>query len=428
MNRDLLTTVILEQQAIVSQVKLVPREFRFEEGMNYVLVGLRRAGKSFLLYQRIQELLASGVTLEQIIYVNFEDERLVDFSLADFDSLVVVANQLSPKKHYYFFDEIQNIAGWERFARRMADQKEFVYLTGSNSKMLGQEIALRLGGRYLTRYVPPFRFGEFLTAKQLPHDRRARLVAQSRGQINAALDEYLRFGGLPEAIRLVEKRNYLNDLYQNIYLADIIVRNHVQNPAGLRLMIRKLAETVMHEISYNRLYTTVKATGLAIGKNVVADYTAFAQTAYLLFVTRNYFSKFAARESTPRYYFSDNGLLSIFLTNKEAALLENLVAIQLFNQFQNQVYYLKSSKTGIDIDFYLPEKKMAIQVAWTIAGEARQREVGNLVKLKQSMTEVERLVIVTKDDPATVVEKDGVQVEVVPLVDFLLDQHHFFEN
>ena len=310
----------------------------------------------------------------------------------------------------------------------MADQKEFVYLTGSNSKMLGQEIALRLGGRYLTRYVPPFRFGEFLTAKQLPHDRRARLVAQSRGQINAALDEYLRFGGLPEAIRLVEKRNYLNDLYQNIYLADIIVRNHVQNPAGLRLMIRKLAETVMHEISYNRLYTTVKATGLAIGKNVVADYTAFAQTAYLLFVTRNYFSKFAARESTPRYYFSDNGLLSIFLTNKEAALLENLVAIQLFNQFQNQVYYLKSSKTGIDIDFYLPEKKMAIQVAWTIAGEARQREVGNLVKLKQSMTEVERLVIVTKDDPATVVEKDGVQVEVVPLVDFLLDQHHFFEN
>ena len=100
MNRDLLTTVILEQQAIVSQVKLVPREFRFEEGMNYVLVGLRRAGKSFLLYQRIQELLASGVTLEQIIYVNFEDERLVDFSLADFDSLVVVANQLSPKKHY----------------------------------------------------------------------------------------------------------------------------------------------------------------------------------------------------------------------------------------------------------------------------------------------------------------------------------------
>ena len=428
MNRDLLTTVILEQQAIVSQVKLVPREFRFEEGMNYVLVGLRRAGKSFLLYQRIQELLASGVTLEQIIYVNFEDERLVDFSLADFDSLVVVANQLSPKKHYYFFDEIQNIAGWERFARRMADQKEFVYLTGSNSKMLGQEIALRLGGRYLTRYVPPFRFGEFLTAKQLPHDRRARLVAQSRGQINAALDEYLRFGGLPEAIRLVEKRNYLNDLYQNIYLVDIIVRNHVQNPAGLRLMIRKLAETVMHEISYNRLYTTVKATGLAIGKNVVADYTAFAQTAYLLFVTRNYFSKFAARESTPRYYFSDNGLLSIFLTNKEAALLENLVAIQLFNQFQNQVYYLKSSKTGIDIDFYLPEKKMAIQVAWTIAGEARQREVGNLVKLKQSMTEVERLVIVTKDDPATVVEKDGVQVEVVPLVDFLLDQHHFFEN
>lgn len=424
MNQDLLMSIILEQQSVVSQVSLIQRDFHFEEGMNYVLVGLRRAGKSFLLYQRIQELLASGVDLRQIIYVNFEDERLIDFSLADFNSLVVTANQLSDQKHYYFFDEIQNIDGWERFARRMADQKEFVYITGSNSKLLGQEIALRLGGRYLTRYVAPFNFAEYLTAKNLPTDRPSRLQASVQGQVNAALADYLHFGGLPEAINLVEKRNYLNDLYQNIYLADIIVRNHIQNPAALRLEVKKIAETVMHEISYNRLYTAIKATGLAVGKNVVADYAGFAQAAYLLFTTRNYFSKFAARESTPRYYFTDNGLLSIFLTDKDAMLLENLVAVQLFNRYQHQVYYLKSPKTGIDVDFYLPETKTAIQVAWTIAGNARERETGNLVKLQKSMTEVERLLIVTKGDAKETVTVDGTTVEVVPLVDFLLEQEN----
>lgn len=420
MNIDELTGIILEQQQIINNITIIPRHFQFEDNMNYVLVGLRRAGKSFLLFQRIQELIKKGVDQKQIIYVNFEDERLINFKLSDFNSIVVAANQITSSKHYFFFDEIQNIDGWEHFARRMADQKEVVYITGSNSKMLGQDIVMRLGGRYITKYVSPFTFSEYLSAKEIPHTKNDLLISANQGQINAAVNDYLQFGGLPEQINLADKRNYLNNIYQNIYLADIIVRNGIRNPEALRVVIQKIADTVMHEVSFSKLYKTVKSIGINIGKNSIIEYTDYAKNAYLLFTTKNFFSKFSNRESTPRYYFADNGLLNIFLINKQAMLLENMVAVNLFNTYHNNVYYLESAKTGIDIDFFIPETKTAIQVAWTIQGAARQREVDNLVKLANNFNEVNNLIIITKSDPEEIIESSNVKLHSLPLTKFLL--------
>lgn len=424
MNTDVLTSIILEQQAITEKVPLIKRTFDFEEHVNYVLVGLRRAGKSYLLFQRIQELIRRGVDPTQIIYVNFEDERLIDFELADFNSIILAANQITAKKHYYFFDEIQNIDGWERFARRMADQHETVYITGSNSKMLGQDIMMRLGGRYLAKYVSPFTFDEYLTGKEIAHDKNNLLVTANLGVIQNALNTYLHFGGLPETINLVDKRNYLNNIYQNIYLADIAVRNSIRNPESLRILIQKIAEIVMHEVSYTRLYTSVKSVGVSTSKSSIIDYTNFAQSAYLLFKTKNYFSKFSNRESTPRFYFTDNGILNLFLINHDAALLENIVAIKLFNQYQTDLYYLKSSKTGIDIDFYVPQTKTAIQVAWTINNSSREREIKNLIKASQSFKEnVTNLVLVTKNDREEEITVNNSKIHSIPLFKFLLQQN-----
>lgn len=421
MNTDTLASLILDQQQVIKQIKLIPREFSFEDTMDYVLVGLRRAGKSFLLFQRAQELLKMGISLEQIIYVNFEDERLINFKLEDFNNILVAANQITTKKHYFFFDEIQNITGWEHFARRMADQKEIVYITGSNSKMLGHDIIMRLGGRYLTKYVSPFNFNDFLSANEIPHTQTDLLLTRIKGRVRAKANEYLQYGGLPEAIRLQDKRNYLNNIYQNIYLADIIVRNRIRNPEALRIMIWKIADTVMHELSYSKLYNAVKSVGLTVSKNSIIEYVENVKNAYLLFTTKNYFNKFTSRESIPRYYFTDNGLLNIFLVNKNASLLENQVAVKLFNQYQDKIYYLKSNKTGIDVDFFIPEAQTAIQVAWTIQGEAREREINNLVKLGHSFKDAQQLIIVTKDDREETIIKDGVEVKVIPLVDFLLN-------
>ena len=151
MNHDLLKNIIYDQHELIQNADIVARpSYSFEPNANYVLVGLRRAGKSTLLFKIVQDLVAKGVTWEQIIYINFEDERLSEFQKEDFNDILSVQSELSAERGYFFFDEIQIVPGWEKFCRRMADAKEHVYVTGSNASMLSREISTTLGGRYLT--------------------------------------------------------------------------------------------------------------------------------------------------------------------------------------------------------------------------------------------------------------------------------------
>lgn len=145
MNHLILKTVINDMHEVIKEADIVDREYVFEKNVNYVLIGIRRAGKSTLLYKIVRDLIAEGVDWNRIIYVNFEDERLTEFSLEDFNDLVATAGELTSEKPYFFLDEVQNIPGWERFARRMADAREHVYITGSNAEMLSHEMESRLG-------------------------------------------------------------------------------------------------------------------------------------------------------------------------------------------------------------------------------------------------------------------------------------------
>lgn len=421
MNPDLLAAIIIEGQKNIRNISIIPRDYHFEDSLNYVLVGLRRSGKSTLLFKRAQDLVnKQNVDWSQIVYLNFEDERLDGFQLSDCNNILIAANQLTTKKHYFLFDEIQNIEGWEKFARRLADQGESVYLTGSNSKVLGHDIVLRLGGRYMAKYIAPFNFSEYLTAKNISHDKLALLDTVNNGQIRAAANEYLRYGGLPESILLSDKRNYLTNIYQNVFLADIIVRNKIRNEKTISLLIRKIADTVMQEVSYANLYKNVKSVINTVSRNAIIDYIDYAKEAYLIFSTKNYFAKFNERESSPKYYFTDNGILNLFYIDKLPALLENIVAIKLHNKYQEKLFYLKSKKTSVDIDFYVPASKTAIQVAWEVNDTSKEREIGNLLKLADNFTEVENLVIVTHGEEETI-EKEGKTIQLVPLYKFLLE-------
>lgn len=421
MNPDLLAAIIIEGQKNIRNISIIPRDYHFEDSLNYVLVGLRRSGKSTLLFKRAQDLVnKQNVDWSQIVYLNFEDERLDGFQLSDCNNILIAANQLTTKKHYFLFDEIQNIEGWEKFARRLADQGESVYLTGSNSKVLGHDIVLRLGGRYMAKYIAPFNFSEYLTAKNISHDKLALLDTVNNGQIRAAANEYLRYGGLPESILLSDKRNYLTNIYKNVFLADIIVRNKIRNEKTISLLIRKIADTVMQEVSYANLYKNVKSVINTVSRNAIIDYIDYAKEAYLIFSTKNYFAKFNERESSPKYYFTDNGILNLFYIDKLPALLENIVAIKLHNKYQEKLFYLKSKKTSVDIDFYVPASKTAIQVAWEVNDTSKEREIGNLLKLADNFTEVENLVIVTHGEEETI-EKEGKTIQLVPLYKFLLE-------
>lgn len=419
MNHRVLKQVILEQIEIIQNAEIIDREYNFEKNINYILVGLRRAGKSTLLYKIARELVESGCDWSQIIYINFEDDRLLGFSKNDFNDIVETAYELTDEKEiYYFFDEIQLIDGWEHFARRMADQKKHVYITGNNAKMLSSEMEKVLGGRYLSKMIMPFSLSESLEYKKIPHDEKALLTSSKLAKIRKGCQEYIMNGGFPEAQLLKQKREYVKSVYEKVLLGDIVERESVKNKMALRLMIKKIAETVMHEISFNTLAGNVKAAGIKTSTDSMIEYVSYAENAYLLFRNRNYVFKFAEKEGTPRFYFYDNGLLSLFLVDKPSALLENAVAVYLKRRYGEEVYYFKSNQTGIDIDFYLPEKNCAIQVAYSLA-EAEERETRSLISFAQKTKGVKRLIIVTQEEESTII-KDGLTIEVIPVYKLLL--------
>lgn len=423
MRHDIIKRVILDMRQIIQDTDITDREYRFEEKANYILVGVRRSGKSTLLYKMARDLVKMGADWDQICYVNFEDDRLMEFTNKDFDDIIESAHEFTDKKIYYFFDEIQNIEGWERFARRLADHKERVYITGSNAKMLSSEMEARLGGRYISKMIMPFSLAEVLDYRHIPHNSEALLTTSLAGQIRGASNEYFYAGGLPESLDFKNKRDYIQNVYDKVLLGDIISRNKLKNPEAMRLLMKKIAETVMHEVSFNKLAGAVKATGVRFSTDAAIIYTGYAEESYLIFHLSNYVAKFAEKESTPKFYFTDNGFLSLFLVDKDSSLLENAVADRLRRLYGDQVYYYKSRMTGIDIDFYLPEENLAVQVTYSLNVDSYDREIGSLVKLSGSSEVDSRMkyLIVTYEDEKKI-ETDGITIEVLPLYRFLLLQ------
>ena len=417
MNHDILKTVIYDQHEIIKNFKIVNREYEFDVNANYVLIGLRRAGKSTLLYKIVQDLIANGTDWDQIIYINFEDERLSEFSVNDFNDILSVQAEMSDKKGWFFLDEIQNIDGWEKFARRLSDSKEHAFITGSNAKMLSAEIENRLGGRYLTKYVTPYNFREYLTARKVDFSEKAILATKERGKIKREMETYFYFGGFPENLEYKNKREYVSSIYQKILLGDIATRHGIRNNTGLRLLIKKIAESVKDEVSYSKLHNILKTIGVSISKDIVIDYVGYAQQSFLIFAIRNYFSKFVDKETTPKYYFNDNGLLNLFLNKEEAKLLENLVAINLWNKYKDNVYYLKGE--NLDADFFVEETGAVIQVAYSAKNISNDRETKTLVDAAKSLKEAKRFIIITYEEENELTV-DGLKIEIIPIWKWLI--------
>ena len=419
MNHEALKTVIFDQHEVIRNANIVPRRYEFDPQANYVITGLRRSGKSTLLYKIARDLVAEGAAWNRIIYVNFEDERLVEFSVEDFNDILAVQSELSSEPGYFFFDEIQNIDGWEKFVRRLADAGERVWVTGCNAKMLGSQIATTLGGRFLVKHVTPYRFDEYLDASGVPHGQEALYATKGRGAIAGAFDAFYRNGGFPESLRYLSAREYVESVYQKVLLGDLAARNGVRNPDVLRVLMKKVAETVCSETSATSLHGMLRAIGYDIGKSTLLDYLSMAREAYLLFDIKNTVAKFVEREGNPKRYFSDNGLLNLFLVGKDPALLENEVAVAMLDAFGDGLHYLKSTRNSIDIDFYVPEQGLAVQVAYELSQSARPRELASLVKLAKIDDSAQRFVVVTKDDEGEITEED-VRIEVLPAWKFLL--------
>lgn len=420
MDRNILKTVIADNQVEVPKYKVIPRDFTFEEFGNYVFVGIRRAGKSFLLYQRMQQLLAQGVQWDQMLYINFEDERLVGMSLEDLNLLLEVHLEMYGKKPILFLDEIQNVIGWEKFARRIADTKHRVYITGSNAKMLSQDIQTTLGGRYIPVDVYPYNFKEFLTANEVSFNETSLLSTEGKAEVLRKFNDYFYFGGFPESAEFTGKRDYLTSVYQKIYLGDIATRHSVDNTFALRIMFKKLAESVKQPLSFTRIANIVSSTGAKVGTQTVINYIEYAKDAWLISSLQNIAGKLVDKEANPKYYFTDNGILNLFLLDGNTSLLENLVAINLLRKYgrSDAVFFYNK---GIEVDFYIPDEATAIQVCYNLDNSdgTFDREVGGLLKLS-SVLECNKLMIITRDNEQAL-EVDNKTIEVIPAWKWLLN-------
>lgn len=419
MERDSIKQIILDNQHEIPNYEVNPRNFIFEEFGNYVLVGIRRAGKSFLLYQQIQKLLNTGKDWSDMLYINFEDERLVGMKTEDLNLLLEVHMELYNKRPILFLDEIQNIDGWEKFARRLADSKYRVYITGSNAKMLSADVQTTLGGRYLTIEVYPYDFKEFLRANNTIVDEKTFLSTVSRANIFRLFEDYFNYGGFPEGAQLSTKRNYLTSVYQKIYLGDIAARNKINNNFALRLMFKKMAESIKQPLSFTRISKIISSAGAKIGTQTVINYIDYAKDAWLLASIKNIASKIVDKESNPKYYFIDNGILSLLLLNTNTSLLENLVAINLLRKYgrDDAVFFYNKN---VEVDFYIPDEEIAIQVCYNLNSEndTYEREINALLKLKNILP-CKRMIVITKDEER-IIKLNGITIEVIPIYQWLL--------
>jgi predicted AAA+ superfamily ATPase len=410
MDKNVIKHLISEYQSKAVSIVFQERPYRMEDNLNYVLVGLRRVGKSYLMFQQIRHLLDKGHSKDEILYFNFEDDRIASLATEDLDSIKVCYEEMFDCKPIFFLDEIQIVDHWEKFARRLADQGYRVYVTGSNAKMLSSEIATTLGGRYLIQNVYPYSFQEYLITQGIDTTDK-NLMYRYRTEIVRAYDTYFRFGGLPEIVQVTDKRAWLSSLYQKIFFGDLIARHQVRNDFALRILIRKLAESLKQPTSFTRLANVVSSSGKKISTDTVIDYLEYLKESWLTFSVENICAKLAEKVANKKYYFMDNGILNLFLVDPLTSLLENQVAIQLRRLYGEDVYFYYH---GIEVDFYVLDVQLAVQVCYNLNdGDTRKREVCSLIKMSKQI-EVKKMLIITRDEEGTLVE-EGREIEIVPV-------------
>lgn len=420
MNRDTLKQIMIDQKETYLNNTIITRQYLLEENVNYCFVGIRRTGKSYLMYQQIKQLESKGVPLSQIVYVNFEDERLLEIKVTDLNTILEIGLEMSgsANKPYLFLDEIQNINGWEKFVRRIADMKYRINITGSNSKMLSSEIASTLGGRFIIMNVYPYSFTEYLTANHREKNYLDVISTQDRADVLSLYNEYVTFGAFPELVDIKNKRAFLSSIYQTIYLGDIITRNKISNDFAIKLILKKIAESVTKPLSFSRLINILKSTGMAIGKQTVINYVGYMTDSYLLFTLQNYAAKLVDKETSPKYYFMDTGLLGLMLLDSKSAQLENLVAIELIRRYGvENVFFFENN---VEIDFYIPSERLAIQVSLQVLDDidTKERETRAFAKLNNFIPDSKCILITNSEE--TNLEYDGIDIEVIPIWKWLL--------
>lgn len=362
---------------------LVVRDAEFPDAPNKikVAIGIRRSGKTYFLYQYILNLLKQGLDKSSILYINFEDDRILPINQNKFAKLVDAFYTLYPENHeqkcYLFLDEIQNVEEWSTVIRRLHDTKNVeIYLTGSSSKLLSTEIATNLRGRSLAIEIWPYSFSEYMRAKKIDINR-SLFDKKTQDKLTQVFNQYLSEGGFPEIIHFNEdvKQQTLQEYLDVLIYRDIIERHAIKNPALIRYMILSMIHNVGKSFSINKFYNDSRSKGYAVAKDSLYEYVDHIEDAYLAFSIPIYDKSIRKVHSNPKkLYAVDSGLvraLTLDYENDFGRLFENIIFLEL-KRLNCKIHYYLTEEERYEVDFLIETargKKKLFQVVWNMDDE-----------------------------------------------------------
>lgn len=398
----------------------------------WVITGMRRCGKTWFLYQIIDSLIKQGIPKENILYLNFEDDRFMPCK-NDLQSILDAYFELYPNNTkstnlHFFFDEVHEAPDWEHFIRRLLDSESMqLYLTGSSSKLLSKEIATSLRGRTLVRELFPFSFTEYLNQKKIPYPKNPSTKQISI--LQNALGHFLKYGGFPETLEASNSlhRELLQGYLDTVIYRDIIDRYKITNTEPLRILFTQCLRNVGGFLSVHKMYTSLKSQGIAISKNTLYEYMNHFQDAYCLFSVPLYHFSYSKQTINPKkIYPIDQGFIhacTIKPNFEQSASLETTVFSSL-RRTTEKIYYYHSAD-GSETDFLTLEsdKIYLYQACLSLNDEkTRNREIKGL---KQAMaeTKTKEAFLITIDEEEFIEIPEGI-IQVLPLWKFLLQNEN----
>ena len=429
--KEIFKKIIVEFQK--TKISLILRNLKLPIDLKKVITvyGPRRCGKTYLFYQTIQELHGRNITPARILYINFEDERILPFRKEDWQTLLDAYFELYPenlnKKVYLFLDEIQEAPLWEKFIRRLSEKENFrIFVTGSSSKLLAKEIATSLRGRTVSYSLMPFSFREFLMFKDFQIKRHLE-YSPLRHKVKKLFREYLQYGGFPEILDKEEpfKTQILQGYFDLIFYKDIVERYKIRNFGLMKDLMRYLLTNFSSLFSLTGYYNFLKSSGQKIGKDTLFEYLSCLEDVNLIKLVP--FFDFSLKKQTvnpKKVYGIDTGLInavSFQFSENKGKYLENLAFLGLLRKGR-EVYYFKDHK-GNEVDFLITEKnrpKQLIQVSSNMDNpKVKKREINSLLSAARQL-KVKECLILTEDQKTEFTE-GKLKIKVLPLWCWLLE-------
>jgi uncharacterized protein len=412
--------------------EILKRDFKFRniEGKALIFIGVRRSGKSTLLFQMINELVSNGINVKNIMYLNFFDDRFTEIKAKGLSTVIEAYYSIYPEKKgseevYFFFDEIQEVPEWEAFVDRILRTEMCkVFITGSSAKMLSKEIATSMRGRSLSFEVFPFSFSEFLKYKghnDLVMTTKNKLIIQND------FEEYFSKGGFPEvrneqnSDRIIIHQEY----FRTIMWRDVIERYNLSNPQAVIQLGYRLMTSCASLYSLNRLTAYLKSLGFKTSKEFVFTVLSAFEDCYFLFSVPIYDKSESKRNVNPKkIYCVDHAMMSSIdpqINEKRGQLLENMV-FSAIRRASSSIFYYKTA-SGKEVDFCwidINGRKNLVQVSFDLNDEkTRKREVSAII---EAMDEIKvknaKLVTMNESDILTIEDKT---IEIIPAWEYLMN-------